>query len=118
MHPPANKKHNIKYQAQPPRKRRGFFHTGYFPGPTLVYLTKVNKLVRNTMNISLLQLRIINSRLGCIVHFTGNYLTIFSQQHPAKNLLTNYLINQSTIYPFKPLTLSCKPNTIKQYKCH
>lgn len=118
MHPPTNKKHNIKYQAQPPRKRRGFFHTGYFHGPTLFYLTKVNKSARNTVNTSILQLRIINSRLGCFVHFTGNYLTISRENCLFCHPLTYYRFNPFTIYPFKPLTLSCKPNIIKQYKCH
>lgn len=43
MHPPTSKKYNIKYTAQPPRKRRGFFHTYYLPVQMQFYLTKVNK---------------------------------------------------------------------------
>lgn len=109
MHPPTKKKHDIKYQAQPPRKRRGFFHTCYFPTQSLFYLTKVNKFDYNTMNINLLRLGTINCRLNHFVHFSGNYLTIFVKQCRTNTILTYCLIIPLTYYPFKPLTLSCRP---------
>jgi hypothetical protein len=91
MRPPTNKKHSIKYTAQPPRKRRGFFHGCHFPAHTLFYLTKVNKIKYNKMAINSLQLHIINSRLRSFVHFSGNYLTFLGKKHPP-----GYLINLLT----------------------
>lgn len=55
MHPTTKKKHIIKYIAQPPRKRRGFFSAMHFPVKNTVYLTKVNRIISNNLIINSLQ---------------------------------------------------------------
>ncbi len=91
MHPTTKKKHIIKYKAQPPRKRWGFFHGCHFPAHTLFYLTKVNRIKYNKMAINSLQLHIINSRLRIFAQFSCNYLTFLGKKHPP-----GYLINLLT----------------------
>lgn len=117
MHLPTKKKHGIKNMAQPPRKRRGFFHNCYFPVQLQFYLTKVNKTNYNKLTVNLLRLNIINSRLSNFVHFSGSYLTNLPEKYLFRHLLTYYHFNLSTFYPFKSLTLSCSLNK-KSERCH
>lgn len=42
MHSQANKKHDIEYTAQPPRKRRGFLLQCILPEEIWFYLTRFN----------------------------------------------------------------------------
>lgn len=109
MHPPTMKRQDIKYTTQPPRKRRGFFHSCYFPMQLLFYLTKVNRIISNNLIINSLQLHFINPRLKHFAHFPGNYLTFSDRKHLTEAILTYYLIILLTYYPFNPLTLSCRP---------
>lgn len=117
MHPPTNKRQDIKYTAQPPRIRWGFFHPHYFLVQTLFYLTKVNKQGCNAMNFNFLRLQFINHRLRHFMHYSAKYLTISDRKHPSEAILTYCLIilltyynfNPLTYYPFNPLTLSCRP---------